>query len=53
MYIFVFNYTDGKVYKSELPPEHEAEPENYLIEKNFNLDNIYFLTTTTSKIQNF
>lgn len=53
MYIFILDYTEGKVYKSELPEEHEREPENYLIEKGFNLDNIHFMTTDNKKTFKF
>lgn len=50
MYIFIFDYESGKVYKSKLDKKHFSEPENFIIEKGFNLDNIYYLTTDTKKI---
>jgi len=50
MYIFIFDYTEGKVYKSELPEEHQAEPENFILENGFNLDNTHYMTTETKNI---
>lgn len=53
MYIFVFDYTEGKVYKSKLPKKHQQEPEDYLIEKGFSLDNIHFMTTSEKELFKF
>lgn len=52
MHIFIFNYENGKVYKSKLKKKYQAEPEEFIIKKGFNLDNIYYMTTQESEIIN-
>lgn len=50
MYIFILSYLDGKVYKSKLKKKYHKDPEEFIIEKGFAIDNIYYLTTTEKKI---
>jgi hypothetical protein len=50
MYIFILDYLRGKVYKSKLKKKYLQDPEEFIIEKGFSIDNIYYLTTTEKKI---
>jgi len=52
MHIFIFDYESGRVYKSKLKKMYQAEPEEFIIKKGFNLDNIYYMTTKESEIFN-
>jgi hypothetical protein len=50
MYIFIFDYSHGKVFYSKLPKAHQEDPENFIIKKGFSLGNIHYMTTSTKTV---
>ena len=53
MYLFVLDFTNGKVYRYNIEDKVQEDFENYIIEQGHSLSNIEWMTTNNGKLHTY